>query len=238
MPAFLYEIVLQWKLNLRSKEFLVHFYAVPLIFYVFIGGVFTSINPQANKTLISAMAIFGITMGGVLGSPYSLVEFYGGASKKAYQAAHIPLWTMAAGNVISGFLHLFVMSMLIFATAPLLFQAQLPASLPSYFAGLILTILSSLSIGTVFGLAFKSSSKAAMATQVVFLPSIMLSGLMFPTDMLPEVLQYIGRLFPATWGFRMMCGESLNFGDAVPLAIIIAAAVLVCIVRLFKLRTD
>lgn len=40
-----------------------------------------------------------------------------------------------------------------------------------------------------------------MATQLVFLPSIMLSGIMFPVAMLPNVLQVIGRILPATWGF-------------------------------------
>lgn len=88
MSAFLYEIALHWRLNMRSKEILVHFYLVPLVFYIFIGGVFTSIDPEAYKTIIQVMTVFGVTMGGVLGSPYPLIEFYGARTKKAYQVGH------------------------------------------------------------------------------------------------------------------------------------------------------
>ena len=35
MRAFIYQIGLNWKLNLRSKELLVHYYVVPLVFYLF-----------------------------------------------------------------------------------------------------------------------------------------------------------------------------------------------------------
>ena len=113
MRVFIYQIGLNWKLNLRSKELLVHYYVVPLVFYLFIGGVFISILPDANKTIIQVMSVFAITMGGVLGSPYPLVEFYHSDIKKAYQVGKIPLWTIAASNFISGIMHLFVMSLII-----------------------------------------------------------------------------------------------------------------------------
>lgn len=210
MTAFLYGIGLHWKLNARSKEILVHYYVVPLIFYIFIGGIFTSIDPTASNTIIQVMTVFGITMGGVLGSPYPLVEFYGSEIKKAYQVGGIPLWTIAAGNLISGLLHLFLMSMIILITAPVFFDAKIPENLPVYFIFLFLFIIASLSIGMVFGLFLKTASKLGMATQLVFLPSIMLSGIMFPKSMLPELLQQIGKIFPATWGFQGMCSNKIS----------------------------
>ena len=38
----------------------------------------------------------------------------------------------------------------------------------------------------------------------MFLPSIMLSGIMFPTDLLPDFLEVTGRFFPASSGYRLM----------------------------------
>ena len=61
MRAFIYQIGLNWKLNLRSKELLVHYYVFPLVFYLFIGG-FISILPDADKTIIQVMSVFAITM--------------------------------------------------------------------------------------------------------------------------------------------------------------------------------
>lgn len=148
MRAFIYQIGLNWKLNLRSKELLVHYYVVPLVFYLFIGGVI-SILPDANKTIIQVMSVFAITMGGVLGSPYPLVEFYHSDIKKAYQVGKIPLWTIAASNFISGIMHLFVMSLIILISAPIIFKAQIPENIFIYLLGVILFIIVSLSIGMV-----------------------------------------------------------------------------------------
>lgn len=232
MNAFLYGIGLQWKLNARSKEILVHYYLVPLIFYVFIGGIFTAIDPESSDTIIQSMTVFGITMGGVLGSPYPLVEFYGSDMKKSYQVGGIPVWTAAAGNFISGVLHLFLMSMVILITAPFMFDAAMPGYLPGYFLFLLLLITASLSVGMVFGLCLKSASKLGMATQLVFLPSIMLSGMMFPKSLLPQVLQNIGKIFPATWGFQGMCQSGVEMRDVLPLLIILFIGIAISSVRL------
>ena len=235
MSAFLYEILLHWKLNLRSKEILVHFYVVPLLFYVFIGSIFTAIDSNAYKTIISVMTVFGVSMGGLLGSPYPLVEFYGSDIKKSYQIGHIPLWTLAIGNLISAWLHLLIMSIIILITAPVLYNAPISQNLLTYFVGLNLLIVASLGIGMVFGLFFKSPSKMGMATQIVFLPSIMLSGIMFPRTLLPEYLQMISNIFPASWGFKIMCNNNLNFYNIIPLLIIILASILISIYKLNRI---
>ena len=233
MRAFIYQIGLNWKLNLRSKELLVHYYVVPLVFYLFIGGVFISILPDANKTIIQVMSVFAITMGGVLGSPYPLVEFYHSDIKKAYQVGKIPLWTIAASNFISGIMHLFVMSLIILISAPIIFKAQIPENIFIYLLGAILFIIVSLSIGMVFGVFFKSAAKMGMATQLVFLPSIMLSGIMLPGALLPNVLQVIGRILPATWGFELMCtNDFLWLNVAVQLIIFM----IMLIVASFKIK--
>ena len=62
----------------------------------------------------------------------------------------------------------------------------------------------SLSIGSILGLVVKNQAKLTMIAQLVFLPSIMLSGIMFPIDLLPDFLEAIGRIFPASWGYRLM----------------------------------
>lgn len=238
MTAFLYEIILHLKLSIRSKELLVHFYIVPFIFYVFIGKIFTSIDPNSYKTIAAVMTVFAVTMGGVLGSPYPLVEFYGSENKKAYQVGHIPLWTMAVGNCICVFFHLFLVSMIIFATAPFLFDAPIPSNLTEYFITLILLIIASLCIGMLFGLFFQNASQMGMIGQLVFLPSIMLSGIMFPITMLPNALQKIGNIFPATWGFRSMCDDTLILGHIAPLLFVIVIASLISAWKLKRIYTQ
>lgn len=82
MNAFLYGLALQWKLDLRSKTLLITCYLVPLLFFVMMGGIFTTILPGAEETLLPAMTVFGGTMGALIGLPPSLVEIYGSDIKK------------------------------------------------------------------------------------------------------------------------------------------------------------
>ena len=91
MKAFLYGVGLQFKMDIRSKTMLITCYLVPLVFFFFMSGIFTSVDPSAEKTLISSMSVFIITMSALIGLPPSLGEVYSGEIKKVYKANGVPL---------------------------------------------------------------------------------------------------------------------------------------------------
>lgn len=128
MNAFLYGVVLQWKLDLRNKGMLITYYVVPLIFFTFMGGIFTSINPHAKETLIQSMTVFGVTMGAILGSPTPLALVYGSEIKKSYKVGGLPIWVAALNNFISAFVHLIIISLVIFFISPIAFHAKIPSN--------------------------------------------------------------------------------------------------------------
>lgn len=238
MSAFLYSAVLQWKLDLRNKEVLLTYYVVPLVFFGFMGGIFTSIDPISKETLIESMTVFGVTMGAFLGTPSPLVELYGSEIKKAYKVGNIPLWVSAVNNFISAFIHILIMSIVIFLVAPIAFDAKVPENTSLYFISLAFFIVSCLSVGTALGLLIKRATKLVMVSQFLFLPSVMLSGIMFPADMLPKTLQNVGKIFPATWGFQLMQQNSMKIKMIVPLLVIILTAICISIYRIAKLKVD
>jgi ABC-2 type transport system permease protein len=222
MGAFLYGILLQWRLDIRNKGVLLTYYVVPLVFFGFMGKIFTSIMSETKSTLIYSMTIFGVTMGAILGAPIPISETYGSKVKKAYQIGGIPMHIPIITNLISAFVHLIIMSTIIYFAAPLLFNASKPINTLVHFAITAVFIITSLSVGAVLGLVIKSASKLAMAAQFIFLPSLMLSGIMFPVEMLPKSLAAAGKLFPATWGYEMMKSNVLGFNGLLPLLITIA----------------
>ena len=232
MSSFLFGVGLQWKMDLRNKGILLTYYAVPLLFFAFMGGIFSSINPASKDTLIQSMNVFGITMGAILGASSPLVEVYGSEIKKAYQMGKIPIWVAAVNNFISAFLHLFLMSLIIFILAPLAFEAKTPSNLGLYFLAISIFIMASITTGTVLGLFIKNTSRLTMVAQVIFLPSIMLSGIMFPVTMLPGAMEMVGLLFPATWGFKMMINEVFDIKQLMPLIAIIIITVGISIFKL------
>lgn len=202
MKAFLYGIGLQFKLDIRSKTMLITCYLVPLVFFFFMSGIFTSIDPTAVKTLIPSMSIFVITMSALIGLPPSLGEVYGSDIKKSYKANGVPLSLGIITQFISSFIHTFIVCLLVFAIAPLVFKAELPTNIPLYFVNLIGLLCVTLAIGCLIGIGVKTQAKQTMVAMIIFLPSIMLSGIMFPASMLPNFMQYIAYVFPATIAFQ------------------------------------
>ena len=54
-----------------------------------------------------------------------------------------------------------------------------------------------------------------------------LSFIMFPADLLPDVLQAVGRIFPAYWGYRLMLDPGFRFQNAwYPILIFVLPVVL------------
>lgn len=234
MSAFLYGLSLQWKLDIRSKTLLITCYIVPLLFFAIMGGIFTSVMPEARYTLIQSMTVFGVTMGAVIGVPPSLVEIYSTDIKKVYKSNGVPLYLGLVLTNISAYIHLFIMSIILYIAAPLAFNAEIPENPVFYFTYLAVFIAVSLSIASLIGLTVKDQAKTSMVSIIIFLPSIMLSGIMFPIELLPKVFEMTGKIFPASWGYKVMTDSSFQIENLMPLLVILILAVGVCIILLRK----
>ena len=232
MNGFLYGITLQWKMDIRSKSLLVTCYIVPLIFFLLMGGIFTSVMPEMRSTLIQSMIVMNVSMGAFIGLPPSLIETYGSDVKKIYKANGVPLYSGLLTIFLSAFVHLMISCLIILLLAPILFEAALPAQLPFFFLALAIYIIVSLSIGSVLGLAVKNQAKLTMTAQLVFLPSIMLSGIMFPVDLLPGFLEATGRIFPASRGYRLMLDHGFCLENLWYLILVFCAAAIICAILL------
>ena len=77
-----------------------------------------------------------------------------------------------------------------------------------------------------------------MIAQLVFLPSIMLSGIMFPSNLLPGFLQAIGRLFPASWGYRLMLDHGFGLENLWYLILVSCISVMTCILLLNQQKSN
>lgn len=236
MKLLFYGVALQWRLDVRSRSLLITCYVVPLLFFAVMGSIFSSTQPTAEDTLIPSMCVMGVSMGALIGMPPSLSELYGSDIRKLYRASGIPAWLGLAATGLSALLHLLLMCGIICAAAPLLFDSRIPERLPLFSLSLAFLIVVSLAVGGVLGLAVNTQSKLTMLSQLVFLPSIMLSGILFPADLLPDFLRGLGLLFPATWGYRLLTGGTLTV--LWPLLIQLAIAVVLCSLLLRRQRHE
>ena len=104
-----------------------------------------------------------------------------------------------------------------------------------YFISLAVFIAVSLSIASIIGLAVKDQAKTSMFSIIVFLPSTMLSGIMFPIELLPKTFETIGKLFPATWGYKLLAENAFKFESLLPLLLIFILATVMCSILLRRI---
>jgi len=77
-----------------------------------------------------------------------------------------------------------------------------------------LFISASLVLGLLISTIAKNQLQSMQMTLFVLLPSILLSGFMFPYEGMPEVAQYIAEVLPATHFMRLIRGVVLREADA------------------------
>ena len=103
-----------------------------------------------------------------------------------------------------------------------------------------LFILASLSLGLVLSTFAKSQLQAMQMTVFVLLPSILLSGFMFPYEGMPDGAQLIADLLPATHFMRIIRGVVLRNAELADLsrdaAWLLAFALLGMIVASLRFR--
>jgi ABC-2 type transport system permease protein len=118
----------------------------------------------------------------------------------------------------------------ILTAAALLFQVPMVGSLWLLSAMLILYIAANLSIGFTFSTIARNQMQAMQLTFFFFLPSILLSGFMFPFRGMPGWAQMIGEVLPLTHFLRIVRGIMLKgntLQDVLPHALPIALFMLV-----------
>ena len=91
-----------------------------------------------------------------------------------------------------------------------LFSVPVQGSLLSLYLAALLFIASSLGLGLLISTLAKTQFQAMQLTVFTFLPSILLSGFMFPFDGMPAFARWIGELLPLTHFVRLVRGVLLR----------------------------
>jgi len=118
-----------------------------------------------------------------------------------------------------------LVALVIFVTAPLLYGAVWPDAPFVWLVVLLALLFASLSLGLLIGVLARSQAIAMMLSQAVFLPTMMFSGIMFPTDILPQPLQVAGRILPATWLMMAFQQGAYKLATPVPLGLSLPAGI-------------
>jgi drug efflux transport system permease protein len=108
-------------------------------------------------------------------------------------------WELIVAKIIPYILVSFANTILIMAVGTFLFGVPMRGSLVLLFSLVGLYLLPTLGLGLLISTSARTQQQAQLMTMPIMLPSMLLSGVFFPTSSLPVFLQMVGNLLPLTY---------------------------------------
>jgi len=192
-----------------------------------LGGVLADLNPGAppvelrvhrryNPEVVTAYNIVPGLIGTILTMTMVLVtglamtrERERGTFENLLATPALPLEVMT-GKIVPYIVIGLVQVSLIIACGLALFEVPMQGSYPLLYFVVLVFIAANLTLGITFSSLARNQLQAMQMTFFFFLPSILLSGFMFPFRGMPEWAQWIGTLLPLTHFVRLVRGIMLK----------------------------
>jgi ABC-2 type transport system permease protein len=210
MNAFIHHFTFEFRTGIRNKQLLLLNYLFPLGFYLMMGFIMPAINPPFRENIIPAMVVFGILSATLLGIPDPLVNARENGVFRSYKINGIPSISILVIPALTTILHLAIVTALITFTAPWLFNAPLPVNWINYILIFFSMAIACAGISVLIGVISPSSRITVLWSQLIFVPSMLLGGLMVPYTMLPDVAGKIAQLLPATQAMNALNGLAMG----------------------------
>ncbi len=230
MKAFFHHFTFEFKLGIRNKQLLLMNYLFPLGFYLMMGLIMAEINPLFRDDIIPAMVIFAILAATLLGIPEPLVNAREKGIFRSYKINGIPATSIISIPALTTILHLLIVAALITLSAPLLFNAPLPVNWVNFCIILTVMAFACAGLSVLIGVVSPNARMTILWSQLVFVPSMILGGLMLPYKMLPDLAGKSAQLLPATLAMNALnsfaMGKSASFSPGWSILILLVSGIL------------
>jgi ABC-2 type transport system permease protein len=133
-----------------------------------------------------------------------------------------------------------VQVVVVLTAAKLIFGVPFVGSLPLLLAGVFVFVAALVILGYLISTASRTQMQAMQLTVFFFLPSLLLSGFMFPYRGMPGWAQALGEIFPLTHFLRLIRAVMLKGADysgiAQPLAALVVFVAAYATLALLRFR--
>ena len=212
MKAFLNHFAFEFRTAIRNRQLLFLNYMFPMIFYLMMGFIMVDINPGFLNAIIPAMVVFAVMAAMLLGIPDPLVKAREDGIFRSYRINGIPSSSILAVPAITTSIHLLIVALIITFTAQPLFDAPLPNNWLTFAVVILATMVAMVGLSVLIGVVSPSTSFQLMISQIIFIPSMLVGGLMLPYDILSGAAQMLARIFPATHAMNAFNGLAMGVG--------------------------
>ena len=211
MNAFAHHFNFEFRTGIRNKQLLLMNYLFPLSLYLMMGFIMPSVYPPFREVIIPAMVVLAVLASTLLGIPDPLVNARENGIFRSYKINGVPSLSILVIPGLTTILHLAIVVTIITISAPLLFDAPLPSNWFSYVVIVVALAIACAGISVLIGVISPSSRMTVLWSQIIFVPSMILGGMMMPLSLMPEIVGKFARLFPATHGMNALTGLAMGY---------------------------
>jgi ABC-2 type transport system permease protein len=207
----------------------------------------TPFTVKTESTATKGLTRFDYTFAGMLGFTLLSLGIFGPVNVfprlkqrgvlRRYETTTLKVWQYFIGNVLSNAFIGMLAVTLMFVAALVIFDLNMRGNYLNLLAVVTLGVTMLFGIGLSIGGWAKNENQAAPLSQLVVLPMMFLSGVFFPTFLMPEFLQGIAKYIPLTPivdSIRMVVTENASLLDLGPQLSVIAAWFVVVYVIAFR----
>ena len=242
MSAFTNHFLFEFKTGIRNPSAMLMLYMLPLGFYAAMGFIMVEINPAFKELLIPAMIVFAIMSSMILGFPTGLVEAREGGIYSSYKINSIPPISILVIPAISVGFHGLITSAIVAVTAVPLFDAAEPVNWLALFFITLLVVFTFSTLGMLIGVVSSSSRAVVLWSQLIYLPSILLGGMMIPLVLIPEAFQKFSGLLPSTYAMQAFLGYAFQQPTViepwVAIAVMVTSGILALALSIYLFNWD
>lgn len=169
-------------------------------------------NPQRSSAVNIVPGLVGVilTMTMVLFTAVAIVRERERGNMELLIATPVTSVELMLGKVLPYVLIGLLQTAVVLALGTTLFKVPLGGSLLDVFIAAGLLIVANLTLGLLISTRAQSQFQAMQMTFFVFLPSILLSGFMFPFAGMPRSVQWLAEVLPLTHFLRLIRGVMLR----------------------------
>ncbi len=169
-------------------------------------------NPENRSEVFIVPGLLGVilTMTMVLFTSVAIVRERERGNFEFLITTPVRVAEILVGKIIPYVVIGYIQVSIILLLGRLLFRVPLRGSLGDLLIAAGLFIVATLTLGLLISTVAQSQFQAMQLTFFVFLPSILLSGFMFPFDGMPQAAQWIAELLPLTHFNRISRGIVLR----------------------------
>ena len=169
-------------------------------------------NPDGITAYYMVPAILGIivTMTMVMMTSVAIVRERERGTLEQLIVTPLKSYELMIGKMVPSIVLGYIQITIALLVGVLVFHVPIRGSLLQLYVLTLFFITASLGLGILISNIAKTQMQAMQLSFFVFLPSILLSGFMFPREAMPKIIYYIGAVIPLTYYLEIIRGIVLK----------------------------